>query len=146
RDAVEHILVGNAEVQIVALLLDQALTQHLLDDVVAHLGVVEDRGIDPLGRAPQSFLLVADGVRKFDLGDLAAVVLRDSSRAATAAEIIVDSEERERNHDQRKNELRDSLVLMDEIEHLCCPLFLLLPTGCEKGELAFALGILAEWT
>ena len=54
--------------------------------------------------------------------DLAAVELRDLADAVAAAEVVVDAEERERNHDQRENELRDPLVLVDEIKHRLAPI------------------------
>ena len=86
----------------------------------------------PLVLAPQLLLLVANRVGELGLGDLAAFEGCDIARAASATEVVVDAEERERNHDQEQNELRDPLVLGDEIEHG-------VPIGCEKGELAFAL-------
>ncbi len=146
------------------LLLDQTLAEQLLQQVEAHLGIVEDRRVDALGVAPQRLLLVADRLRELGLGDRAAVELRDFGSAAAALEVVVDAEERERNHDQREDELRDPLVLVDEIEHplrpivwpcalrgACCRLRTAAsvsrrPRGtgpsaarCEKGELAFAL-------
>ena len=103
--------------QVGALLLDEPLAQQLLDQIEAHFGIVEDRRIDALRAAPQLFLLVADRLREFRFGDLAAVEFRDLADAAARAEVVVDAEERERNHDQRQNELRDPFVLVHEIIH-----------------------------
>jgi hypothetical protein len=85
-DAVEDLGVGGTEVQIGALLFDQALAQHLLNEIEAHLGIVEDRGVDTLRRAPQLFLLVAIALANSAFGDPAAVELRDFARSARAAE------------------------------------------------------------
>jgi hypothetical protein len=163
-DAVEHLGVRDPEMQVGALLLDEALTQHLLDEIEADLRIVEDRGIDALRGLAQPFLLVADRLRELGLRDLAAVVGRDFSDAAAAAEVVIHAEERERDHDQKQNELRDPLVLVDKIKHrlrsilsspasmpaaraACCGRRrrAAITAGCEKGELAFALRM-AEWT
>ena len=86
----------------------------LLHQVEAHFRIVEDRRVDALRASPQLFLLVADRLGEFGFGDLAAVEFRDFADAAAAAEVVVDAEERERNHDQRQNELRDPFVLVHE--------------------------------
>ena len=86
----------------------------LLHQVEAHFRIVEDRRVDALRASPQLFLLVADRLGEFGFGNLAAVEFRHFADAAAAAEVVVDAEERERNHDQRQNELRDPFVLVHE--------------------------------
>ena len=116
-DPLEDLGVRDTEVQVRALLLQQALAEQLLQQVVAHFRIVEDRRIDALRAAPQILLLVADRVGEFGLGDHAAVEFRDLANRVAGAEVVVDAEERERNHDQRQDELRDPLVLVNEIKH-----------------------------
>ena len=67
------------KVQIDALAFHQSLAEQLLQQVEAHLGVVEDRGIDALRASPQLLLLLAHRLGELGLGDLAAVEFRDSA-------------------------------------------------------------------
>ncbi len=154
-------LVRDPEMEVVRLLLDQALAQQLLQQVEAHFGIVEDRRIDVLLRVtPQHVLLVADRARELLLADVAAVEFRDFPGGIGPPEVIVDAEEGERHHDQRQNDLRDAIVFVKEVVHQL-PIISLDPSvsvmrrppgvgrsppglpacaaGCEKGELAFAL-------
>ena len=164
-DSLEDLRIRRLKVEIDALAFHQSLAKQLLQQVETHLGVVEDRRIDALRASPERLLLVAHGLRELDLGDLAALELRDLRRTVAAPEVVVDSEERERNHDQREDELRDALVLVNEIKHRLGSILSARAFGraapcaderrrpppaiprraetarCEKGELAFALRI-----
>ena len=162
-DALEDLLVGDPEMEVIGFLFDQALAQQLLQQVEAHLGIVEERRIDVLLRVtPQHVLLVADRTRELLLADVAAVEFRDFTGAVGALEVIVDAEEGERHHDEREDELRDALVFVNDVVHQLPIISWVrespchangrrasqLPperparaAGCEKGELAFALRI-----
>src|SRR5439155_8521226 len=112
----------------------------LLDDVESHLGVVEHRGIDALLRAHHHFLLLAQGLRELRLRDRAAVEARDLAGRVGAAKVIVDTEKRERQRDEREYELDNSLVLGDEVEHVRAPIV------TSKRANSRSPFVLAEWT
>ncbi len=117
-DSLEDLVVGDPEMEVVRLLLDQALAQQLLQQVEAHFGIVEDRRIDVLLRVtPQRVLLVADGARELLLADVTAVEFRDFPGGIGPPEVIVDAEEGERHHDQRQDDLRDAIVFVKEVVH-----------------------------
>ena len=120
-DSLEDLGVRDPEMQIGALLLDQTLAQQILHQVETHFRIVENRRVDALRASPQLFLLVPDCLGEFGLGNLAAVEFRHLADAAAAAEVVIDAEKRERNHDQRQNELRDPFVFVHEIIHWLRP-------------------------
>ena len=108
----------HAEMQVLALFLDHALAHELLQDLEPHVGIVEHRRIERALGALQVLLLIAQRLREFGLGDAAALVGRHHvGGGIAAAEVVVDAEEGERKRDQREDDLRDALVLVEKIVH-----------------------------
>jgi hypothetical protein len=96
-------------------------------------------GIDALLRAHHHFLLFAQCLRELSLRDRAAVEGCHLAGRVRAAEVIVDPEKRERQRDQREESWTNRFVFGDEIEHVSAS------CDVKKGELAFALRLVAEW-
>ncbi len=116
-DPVEDLGVRHAEMEVARLLLDQPLADQLLQDVESHLRVVEHRRVDAALCTHQHFLLFAQRLRELVLRDLSAVERGDVTDACGIAEIVVDAEESERQHDEREHDLHDALVFVDDVEH-----------------------------
>ncbi len=147
-DPLEDLLVRHREMQVGPLLLDQPVADHVLQDAVAHLGIVEERRVHRPLRPAQHLLLVAQRIRELGLRDAAAVEARDFADRVAAAEVVVDAEERERQRDQREDELDDPLVLGDDVEHVRTLATLGSATAAEskRANSRSPLGLLAEWT
>src|ERR1700694_184957 len=164
-DELRQLRVGNAQITATYLLIEHSLPDELLEHRIADLRVAEYGWIVVLaGRLAHPILLIADGVREFDLADRLAPDAGDFGGRTTTAKVVIHAEECERQSDKRQNNLDQALLAVYEVKHdgndcLIAPNSFghsaqetgrarnELPFHGKKGELAFALGsMLAEWT
>ena len=118
RDELRELRVADAKATDPRLVLEEALVDELVHERVTHFGVVEHRRVvAPAELLAHPVLLLAHHLVELLLRDLAGADCRDRRRARVAAEVVVDAEERERQRDQREDELRESLVLAEKIVH-----------------------------
>src|SRR5207249_10156155 len=68
-------------------------------------------------RLSHPILLFAQRLVEFGLRYLAVADGCDRARAAALTKIVIDAEERERQRDQRENDLNDAFMFVDEVVH-----------------------------
>ena len=125
-------IVGGHEVQLVGGGVQHALADQRLEGKAAHVGRVEQLGIES-GHLPARPLdAIAQGVVELDLGDdLPADLGHRLLVVAGKAAVALDAEEHERGkHEQHQNELQRTGMTAKEIEHR--------GGRCDKGEPWFA--------
>ncbi len=117
-DHARKLRVGHAEPLLARPLPEQSLRHELLDQRESHLGVVEDRGVESAAhRGAHAVLLLAQQVVELGARDLRPAHGRDRGADRVAPEVRVDAEERERDDQQREDDLREASVLVNCFEH-----------------------------
>ena len=140
-DELLQLRIADAETVRARALLEQPLIHELVEQRIAHLGRLEHRRIEVAAeRLAHPLLLLAQHVVEFLPAGSCRRRRLPPICARVAAKVIVDTEERERQRDQREDALRDVLVLVDEIEHGVVTVMrgCATPVITKKGELAFA--------
>ena len=117
-DKLRQLRIGNAQIAAANLLVEHPLPDQLLEHRIANLRIVEHRRIEILAsRLAHPILLIANGVREFHLADRVASDAGNLGGRAAAAKVIVDAEERERQRDERYDDLDYAFLAVNEIKH-----------------------------